>query len=72
MATNDDYVFGIPGDIYLHPDELRCPQVQFLSGTSQTCAARSQRLYLSIYPWAELTYCVAYKPQPVGETSATW
>jgi hypothetical protein len=25
------------------------------------------RLYLSIYPWAELTYCVAYKPQPVGE-----
>jgi hypothetical protein len=26
------------------------------------------RLYLSIYPWAELTYCVAYKPQPVGQT----
>jgi hypothetical protein len=26
------------------------------------------RLYLSVYPWAELTYCVAYKPQPVGET----
>jgi hypothetical protein len=26
------------------------------------------RLYLSIYPWAEVTYCVAYKPQPVGET----
>src|SRR6266436_7243415 len=26
------------------------------------------RLYLSIYPWAELTYCVANKPQPVGET----
>jgi hypothetical protein len=25
------------------------------------------RLYLSIYPWAELTYCVANKPQPVGE-----
>src|SRR5262249_29767888 len=25
------------------------------------------RLYLSIYPWAELSYCVAYKPQPVGE-----
>jgi hypothetical protein len=25
------------------------------------------RLYLSIYPWAELTYCVSYKPQPVGE-----
>jgi hypothetical protein len=24
------------------------------------------RLYLSIYPWAELTYCVANKPQPVG------
>jgi hypothetical protein len=26
------------------------------------------RLYLSVYPWAEVTYCVAYKPQPVGET----
>jgi hypothetical protein len=25
------------------------------------------RLYLSIYPWAEVTYCVATKPQPVGE-----
>jgi len=25
------------------------------------------RLYLGIYPWAELTYCVANKPQPVGE-----
>ena len=25
------------------------------------------RLYLSIYPWAEVTYCVANKPQPVGE-----
>ena len=26
------------------------------------------RLYLSIYPWAELTYCAANKPQPVGQT----
>ena len=25
------------------------------------------RLYLSIYPWAELTYCVSNKPQPSGE-----
>jgi hypothetical protein len=25
------------------------------------------RLYLSVYPWAELTYCVSNKPQPVGE-----
>jgi hypothetical protein len=25
------------------------------------------RLYISIYPWAELTYCVSNKPQPVGE-----
>ena len=25
------------------------------------------RLYLSIYPWAELTYCASNKPQPVGE-----
>jgi hypothetical protein len=26
------------------------------------------RLYVSIYPWAELTYCVANKPEPVGQT----
>jgi hypothetical protein len=26
------------------------------------------RLYQSVYPWAELTYCVANKPQPVGQT----
>ena len=26
-----------------------------------------QRLYLSIYPWAELTYRVENKPQPVGQ-----
>ncbi len=25
------------------------------------------RLYLSVYPWAELTYCMANKPQPVGQ-----
>lgn len=25
------------------------------------------RLYLGIYPWTELTYCTAYKPQPVGQ-----
>jgi hypothetical protein len=23
---------------------------------------------LSIYPWAELTYCAANKPEPVGQT----
>ena len=28
----------------------------------------TDRLYLSVYPWAELTYCVANKPQPVGQT----
>jgi hypothetical protein len=27
-----------------------------------------QRLYLSIYPWAELTYRVENKPRPVGQT----
>ena len=27
-----------------------------------------QRLYLSVYPWAELTYCTANKPEPVGQT----
>ncbi|PYI82736.1 MAG: hypothetical protein DMF09_13785, partial [Verrucomicrobia bacterium] len=26
-----------------------------------------QRLYLSIYPWAELNYRVEKKPQPVGQ-----
>src|SRR5947207_5054756 len=26
-----------------------------------------QRLYLSVYPWAELTYAMTSKPQPVGQ-----
>jgi hypothetical protein len=26
------------------------------------------RLYLSVYPWAELTYAMSNKPQPVGQT----
>jgi len=27
-----------------------------------------QRLYFSVYPWAELTYAMTNKPQPVGQT----
>src|SRR4029453_11123414 len=27
-----------------------------------------QRLYLSVYPWAELSYCNSNKPQAVGQT----
>ncbi len=63
-----DHVFSVPGDIYLHPDELRCPQYNFSQALLKPAPLDPQRLYLSIYPWAELTYCVAYKPQPVGET----
>src|SRR5215510_4963731 len=42
MATSSDYVFGITGFLLVHPDKLRCPNVQFLSGTAETRTARSR------------------------------
>jgi hypothetical protein len=50
------------------PTNCGVPRYSFSQALVKPAPLDPQRLYLSIYPWAELTYCVAYKPQPVGET----
>jgi hypothetical protein len=44
------------------------PRYNFSQELLKPAPLDPQRLYLSVYPWAELTYCTANKPQPVGET----
>lgn len=50
------------------PTNCGVPNYNFSQALLKPSPLDPERLYLSIYPWAELTYCVAYKPQPVGET----
>jgi hypothetical protein len=52
--------------IYL-PTNCGVPKYNFSQELLKLEPLDPARLYLSIYPWAELTYCVANKPQPVGE-----
>src|SRR5207244_3321017 len=48
------------------PTNCGVPKYNFSQALLKPAPLDPERLYLSIYPWAELTYCVAYKPQPVG------
>jgi len=53
---------------YLYiPTNYGVPRYNFSQELLKPAPLDSARLYLSIYPWAELTYCVSNKPQPVGE-----
>jgi hypothetical protein len=53
---------------YLYiPTNCGVPRYNFSQELLKPAPLDPARLYLSIYPWAELTYCVANKPQPVGE-----
>jgi len=49
------------------PTNCGVPRYNFSQELLKPAPLDPARLYLSIYPWAELTYCVANKPQPVGE-----
>jgi hypothetical protein len=49
------------------PTNCGVPKYNFSQQLLKSAPLDPARLYLSIYPWAELTYCVANKPQPVGE-----
>jgi hypothetical protein len=49
------------------PTNCGVPRYNFSQELLEPGPLDPARLYLSIYPWAELTYCVANKPQPVGE-----
>jgi hypothetical protein len=49
------------------PTNCGVPRYNFSQQLLKPSPLDPARLYLSIYPWAELTYCVSNKPQPVGE-----
>ena len=49
------------------PTNCGVPTYNFSQQLLMPAPLDPERLYLSIYPWAELTYCVSSKPQPVGE-----
>jgi hypothetical protein len=50
------------------PTNCGVPTYNFTRELLKAAPLDPQRLYLSVYPWAELMYCVANKPQPVGQT----
>jgi hypothetical protein len=50
------------------PTNCGVPRYNFSQELLKPTPLDPQRLYLSIYPWAELTYCTANKPQQVGQT----
>src|SRR4029077_21189633 len=49
------------------PTNCGVPRYNFSQDLLEPRPLDPARLYLSIYPWAELSYCVANKPQPVGD-----
>jgi len=49
------------------PPNCGVPKYNFSQELLNPSPLDPQRLYLSIYPWAELTYRVENKPQPVGQ-----
>ena len=50
------------------PTNCGVPTYNFSQELLKPAPLDPTRLYMSIYPWAELTYCVANKPEPVGQT----
>jgi hypothetical protein len=50
------------------PTNCGVPTYNFTEELLKPAPLDPQRLYLSVYPWAELTYCVSNKSQPVGQT----
>ena len=50
------------------PTNAECRRYNFSQELLKPAPLDPQRLYLSVYPWAELTYCTANKPEPVGQT----
>src|SRR5262245_31786241 len=50
------------------PTNCGVPRYNFSPELLKPAPLDPQRLYLSVYPWAELTYATVNKPQPVGQT----
>jgi hypothetical protein len=60
--------FGLLLATYLCiPTNCGVPKYNFSQDLLKPLPLDSQRLYLSIYPWMELSYCVANKPEAVGQ-----
>ena len=50
------------------PTNCGVPRYNFSQELLKPAPLDPQRLYLSVYPWAELTYATVNKPEPVGQT----
>jgi hypothetical protein len=50
------------------PTNCGVPRYNFSQQLLKPAPLDPQRLYLGVYPWAELTYAMTNKPQPVGQT----
>ena len=50
------------------PTNCGVPRYNFSQELLKPEPLERQRLYLSVYPWAELIYAMTNKPQPVGQT----
>lgn len=50
------------------PTNCGVPRYNFSQELLTPAPLDAQRLYLSVYPWAELTYATVNKPQSVGQT----
>ena len=50
------------------PTNYGVPKYNFSQELLKPAPLDPQRLYISVYPWAELTYAMTNKPQPVGQT----
>jgi hypothetical protein len=50
------------------PTNSGVPRYNFSQELLKPAPLDPQRLYISVYPWAELTYATVNKPQPVGQT----
>jgi hypothetical protein len=59
--------FALLATYFCIPTNCGVPRYNFSQELLKPAPLGPQRLYLSIYPWAELTYCIANKPQPVGQ-----
>jgi hypothetical protein len=60
--------FGLLLATYLCiPTNCGVPKYNFSQGLLKPLPLDPQRLYVGIYPWMELSYSVANKPQPVGQ-----
>jgi hypothetical protein len=60
--------FAFLATYFCIPTNCGVPRYNFSQELLKPTPLDPTRLYLSIYPWAELTYCIANKPQPVGQT----